>query len=75
MPAGGGFDGDVYEGPGNDVLSNNNHTLDVTGLNIPSGAEYSFTVDIGDVELEGKWALFGRPTVDKWAQLKRRTGD
>src|SRR5262245_18322703 len=29
--AGGGFDGAVYEGPGVANLSNNNHTLDVTG--------------------------------------------
>jgi hypothetical protein len=64
MEGGGGFDGDVYEGSGTDALSNLNHTLDVTGLNIADGSTYSFTVDVGDVELEGTWELFGRPTTE-----------
>jgi hypothetical protein len=62
--ASGGFDGDVYEGPGADALSNNNHTLDVTGLNIADGSRYEFTVDVGDLEFQGIWHLYGRPTVE-----------
>lgn len=64
MPEGGGFDGDVYEGPGTDNLGDNNHVLDVTGLNVADGSTYTFTVDAGDVELEGTWQLFGRPSVE-----------
>jgi hypothetical protein len=63
MPEGGGFDGQIYEGPGTGNLSNNNHTLDVIGLNVPNGETYDFTVDIGDLELEGTWELYGWPTV------------
>ena len=62
---GGGFDGDVYEADqGADNLGNANRWLDVTGLNVADGSTYTFTVDIGDLELEGTWELFGRPTVD-----------
>jgi hypothetical protein len=61
--ASGGFDGDVYEGDGTDALSNNNHTLDITGINIADGGTFSFNVDIGDLELQGTWELYGRPTV------------
>ncbi|MCC7548718.1 MAG: hypothetical protein IT532_13210 [Burkholderiales bacterium] len=35
--AGGGYDGDVYEGPGTDALSDDLHSLDIIGLNIAQG--------------------------------------
>jgi hypothetical protein len=62
--AAGGYDGTVYEGPGNFVVSDFNHKLDVTNLNIPNGGFYDFTVDMDAFELTGTYALFGTPSVD-----------
>jgi len=62
----GGYDGDVYEGPGIDSLSNpgggSGTVLDIIGLNIPNGGNYSFTVDMDAAELIGTYGLFGHPT-------------
>jgi hypothetical protein len=60
----GGYDGDVYEGPGSDSLGAFNQTLDVIGLNIPDGGIYSFNVDMAAFELQGTYGLFGRPSTD-----------
>ena len=64
----GGYDGDVYEGPGSDSLSNPGGAagtvLDIIGLNIPDGGNYSFNVDMDALELTGTYGLFGRPTTD-----------
>jgi hypothetical protein len=64
----GGFDGDVYEGPGSDSLSDLGDALDtvldIIGLNIPDGGIYGFNVDMATLELQGTYGLFGRPTTD-----------
>ncbi len=62
--AAGGYDGDVYEGPGSDSLGAFNQTLDIVGLNIPDGGIYGFNVDMDALELQGTYGLFGRPTTD-----------
>lgn len=62
--AAGGYDGDVYEGPGSDSMGPFNQTLDIIGLNIPDGGIYSFNVDMDAFELTGTYGLFGRPTTD-----------
>ncbi|MFQ5774542.1 MAG: PEP-CTERM sorting domain-containing protein [Kiloniellaceae bacterium] len=64
VPSGGGYDGDVYEGPGTDTLSADLHSIDIVGLNIADGGVYSFTVDMDAFELFGTYELFGFPTVN-----------
>jgi len=60
----GGYDGDVYEGPGSDTVGPFNQTLDVVGLNIVADDEYTFNVDMDAFELTGNYQLFGIPTTD-----------
>ena len=63
---GGGYDGVVYEGPGTGavVAGSFNQRLDVTGLNVPDGGFYSFSLDMDAFELLGTYELYGIPTTD-----------
>jgi hypothetical protein len=61
----GGYDGDVYEDSGGSGYALAGCcTLDVVALNIPTGEDYTFTVDMDAFELLGTYQLLGTPTTD-----------
>ncbi len=59
------FDGTAYEGPGTPAYNTGFTTLDVTGLNISDGADYSFNIDLWNINVAGEVELFGQPTTDR----------
>lgn len=54
------WDGDVYEGPGNETLPHVDE-MDIVGLSIANNAVFSFSVDI--LSGEGGWIMVGHPTI------------